>query len=452
MSRRVMMAALGSLPPRLNPARDRRESEDARLWKRVRTLETNLGYSNLTLDNLRFRPEHGATHIVSYTDDYGSHHGHGQHRKGRVPGPGLPAKLSQGPAQNRVFEENKKGVPSLPPLSYGEKLTPFTQPQQPFAQRTVALHGNRPLDRLPVPSNEGNGRENIQAGPAGSMTASVMVARGSSDSFCGDGGFLPSCPDASQRSPSGATAIDTGPEVDQSSHRSVQNKKVASFVSGVSSSSPISVTSATTTNTTSSTTFARVEAATELAKADDREERNFDFNEAGVSTRRTEFFTAAAADSTTSCYSCDNLSVGQQQYFHHDVERRAVNNEVEVGVAEKSRGNSKLQKLRVRVPVVAPPGQKLRSIRTGYCRSLVSPNNPLTSNTVVARVKKGLQSGCEKRPKVLLVGSGTFNPVHKLHIRRFYLARNFLETRKGVSQSEACGFVLSYQRIIIQMV
>ncbi|CAM9163597.1 unnamed protein product, partial [Laminaria digitata] len=27
---------------------------------------------------------------------------------------------------------------------------------------------------------------------------------------------------------------------------------------------------------------------------------------------------------------------------------------------------------------------------------------------------------------------GTFNPVHKLHIRRFYLARNFLEAHKGM--------------------
>lgn len=79
-----------------------------------------------------------------------------------------------------------------------------------------------------------------------------------------------------------------------------------------------------------------------------------------------------------------------------------------------------------------PSRQKLRVARSGSYRSLVSPKNPLISNTVVARVKEVLQNGEEKRPKVLMVGSGTFNPVHKLHIRRFYLARNFLEVHKGV--------------------
>lgn len=79
---------------------------------------------------------------------------------------------------------------------------------------------------------------------------------------------------------------------------------------------------------------------------------------------------------------------------------------------------------------------KLRALRSGSCRSLLSPKNPLTSNTVVARVKQDLQNGDEKRPKVLLVGSGTFNPVHKLHIRRFYLARHFLEARHGVRKPQ----------------
>lgn len=81
-----------------------------------------------------------------------------------------------------------------------------------------------------------------------------------------------------------------------------------------------------------------------------------------------------------------------------------------------------------------PSGKKLRTSRAGRCRSLVSPNNKVFSSTVVARVKLGLQNGDDKkRPKVLIVGSGTFNPIHKVHIRRFHLARNFLQVQKGVS-------------------
>ena len=82
-----------------------------------------------------------------------------------------------------------------------------------------------------------------------------------------------------------------------------------------------------------------------------------------------------------------------------------------------------------------PPGKKLRAVRAGRFRSLVSPNNKVFSSTVVARVQQGLQNGDdEERPKVLIVGSGTFNPIHKIHIRRFYLARNFLQVHKGVSR------------------
>lgn len=82
-----------------------------------------------------------------------------------------------------------------------------------------------------------------------------------------------------------------------------------------------------------------------------------------------------------------------------------------------------------------PSGKKLRTSRAGRCRSLISPNNKVFSSTVVARVKLGFQNGDdEKRPKVLIVGSGTFNPIHKVHIRRFHLARNFLQVQKGVSK------------------
>lgn len=448
MSRHGMVAALGPLPPHyLNRARDGREGEDARLWKRVRTLETNLGYSNLALDDLPFRPDVGTRQPLWHTDDCESHHGHSQRRKRRVPGLGLPAQsfTTKAPAQKRVSDENKKGVPSLSPLPFGGKSTPFAQPPQPFAQQTVDLHRHRPRDRLPAPSKEGDGRENIQAGPTGGVPATVVVARGSLACFGGDGGILPPCLliDASQRLSSGATAKGAEPEVNQSSPNSRHHSVLASFVpAAVSNANPSSVRSAS--YTLGSTIATRVEATTS-ATADDRQDGNFNFNDVDVSNRRKEFFTGSAVDSTTNCY-CpyDNTSVGQEQHFYHDGEgRETVNSKVVVRADEKARGIDNPRRLRVRVPAIVLPGQKLRTIRAGYCRSLVSPNNPLTSNTVVARVKQGLQSGCEKRPKVLLVGSGTFNPVHKLHIRRFYLARNFLETRKGVSV-----FLLPYQGII----
>lgn len=82
--------------------------------------------------------------------------------------------------------------------------------------------------------------------------------------------------------------------------------------------------------------------------------------------------------------------------------------------------------------------------RPGCCRPLLSPTNPLrTSTGVISLMKMNNAQGSkyEKNrlhrlhsvPKVMIVGSGTFNPVHMLHIRRFNLARDFLEGHKGVS-------------------
>lgn len=72
-------------------------------------------------------------------------------------------------------------------------------------------------------------------------------------------------------------------------------------------------------------------------------------------------------------------------------------------------------------------------------RPLLSPTNPLRTSIGVISLVNHAQ-GCENEkdrlrpvPKVMIVGSGTFNPVHKLHIRRFNLARDFLEDHKGVS-------------------
>jgi nicotinic acid mononucleotide adenylyltransferase len=44
------------------------------------------------------------------------------------------------------------------------------------------------------------------------------------------------------------------------------------------------------------------------------------------------------------------------------------------------------------------------------------------------------------RQKVILVGSGTYNPLHRLHLRMFYLARQFLE---GHSHFEVLGGIVS---------
>mmetsp|Transcript_35353 Transcript_35353/g.46677 ORF Transcript_35353/g.46677 Transcript_35353/m.46677 type:complete len:299 (-) Transcript_35353:233-1129(-) len=44
------------------------------------------------------------------------------------------------------------------------------------------------------------------------------------------------------------------------------------------------------------------------------------------------------------------------------------------------------------------------------------------------------------RPKLLIVGSGAYNPIHKLHLRMFYVARRFLEER---TEGEVVGGVVS---------
>ena len=45
-----------------------------------------------------------------------------------------------------------------------------------------------------------------------------------------------------------------------------------------------------------------------------------------------------------------------------------------------------------------------------------------------------------KRQKVIMVGSGIYNPLHRLHLRMFYLARQFLE---GHSHFEVLGGIVS---------
>jgi nicotinic acid mononucleotide adenylyltransferase len=45
-----------------------------------------------------------------------------------------------------------------------------------------------------------------------------------------------------------------------------------------------------------------------------------------------------------------------------------------------------------------------------------------------------------KREKVILVGSGCYNPLHRLHLRMFYLARSFLENH---SHFEVLGGIVS---------
>eukprot|EP00520_Triparma_pacifica_P009530 CAMPEP_0118667534 /NCGR_PEP_ID=MMETSP0785-20121206/19842_1 /TAXON_ID=91992 /ORGANISM="Bolidomonas pacifica, Strain CCMP 1866" /LENGTH=747 /DNA_ID=CAMNT_0006562003 /DNA_START=90 /DNA_END=2333 /DNA_ORIENTATION=+ len=54
-----------------------------------------------------------------------------------------------------------------------------------------------------------------------------------------------------------------------------------------------------------------------------------------------------------------------------------------------------------------------------------------------------------KREKVILVGSGCYNPLHRLHLRMFYLARSFLE---GHSHFEVLGGIVSlcHQTVVRQ--
>ena len=46
------------------------------------------------------------------------------------------------------------------------------------------------------------------------------------------------------------------------------------------------------------------------------------------------------------------------------------------------------------------------------------------------------------REKVILVGSGMYNPLHRLHLRMFYLARQFLEVREALLKRSRHSTVL----------
>lgn len=350
--------------PRLDPVELGCGSEDARLWKRVRTLESSLGYSNLAVEGFPNRQRaHGERNRQWQADDF---YPSTQHRKRRLPGVGLSSRV-QGSAPQRDLL-NSRSIPalSLPP----EELStpPWTQPA---SQRATAMgHGNLP--RLPGSPQEigrnralGRSQENSKTTTLG--TEEMIEGRRLMK--------VGQAPHSGVKSP-GERLLSPGRL--SKAHRPVN--------------CPVQ--------------------AQPLAGPDCGHNREAD-SETAVSTRPCDVLEAAdgvlgvALDAQAAREMPSNRDTMPQTAEPEEPLRSVVR--------------------------TLPPGKKLRTSRTGRCRSLVSPNNKVFSSTVV---KQGLQNGDdEKRPKVLIVGSGTFNPIHKVHIRRFHLARNFLQVQKGVSET-----------------
>lgn len=343
--------------PHLSPV----EPSPDRLWKRVRHIESNLGYSNLAFEGFpsRHNNAHGARNRQWQADifDPPSHH-----RKRRMPRVGVSSRV-QGSAPQRDLL-NSRSVPALSLPSEEQSTPPWTQP---ISQHDV---GRGSLPRLPEPPQEPEINRALEGpqenGLAGNFGGAETVGerrhsetiRSSLSTDIGPGGALLS--PGRQSDPNGEFPVKTqalagrdcadDDEVDLGGRVRTPPREVEEVAEGA------------------------------VGPA----------------------FNAKAGDAPSDLNITPKGGKGEQ--------RRSF------------------------VVRTLPSGKKLRAVRTGRCRSLVSPNNKVFSSTVVARVKQGLQNGDdEKRPKVLIVGSGTFNPIHKIHIRRFYLARNFLQVQKGVS-------------------
>jgi len=68
------------------------------------------------------------------------------------------------------------------------------------------------------------------------------------------------------------------------------------------------------------------------------------------------------------------------------------------------------------------------------------PFQTLIHKVLVKIATRLRELGPSTRQKVILVGSGVYNPLHRLHLRMFYLARQFLE---GHSSFEVLGGIVS---------
>lgn len=341
--------------PHCNPV----EPSPDRLWKRVRHIESNLGYSNLAFEGFPSRHNknaHGARNRQWQADifDAPSHH-----RKRRMPRVGVSSRV-QGSAPQRDLL-NSRSVPALSLPSEEHSTPPWTQP---ISQHDV---GRGSLPRLPEPPQQPETNRALEAAQDNSTTGNL---------------------DATE-----AVGDRRHSEARQSSLSTHKGPAVASSPGLQSNPNPVDFP-------------VQMQALAERGCADDHEVGSG--GRVRTSAREVEEVEEGAVGAANASDAPSDL----------DITPKVVEG----------------QQQRSFVVRTLPSGQKLRAVRAGRCRSLVSPNNKVFSSTVVARVKQGLQNGDdEKRPKVLIVGSGTFNPIHKIHIRRFYLARNFLQVQKGVS-------------------
>lgn len=371
--------------PHLNPVGGGHDDgEGTRLWKRVRRLETDLGYSNLALGVLPNRRMLGAMGAFWLTTD--NNDSPSRHRKRRLPGVYSSARLDVSAPQREPGSRGR--IPALEPPSEQQSM-PWTQP---VGQLSVAS-GNPP--RLMVPPKD------YIAGPADTKLQGKMISTRPLMKVYGDDKSPPYLDGVSCLPPSGTQKAELGGLAISGSPHPAQGSKTGG----------LSVAGLAHPHQNSGCPAVEFKAATAPYFGNDAAPKS------GPGAPQREL----SATKPTARSNAQDVPL--------NVETRAaqISRCVREGPGSLASRTTSVEN--------SPSRQKLRAVRGGSCRSLLSPQNPLISNTVVARVKQGLQNGGEKRPKVLLVGSGTFNPVHKLHIRRFYLARTFLEGDKGVSAS-----------------
>ncbi|CAM9918279.1 unnamed protein product [Ectocarpus sp. 12 AP-2014] len=354
-----------------------RGNDDARRWKRVRTLESSLGYSNLAFqgDRRKFSQDvHGAVNPKLPTDGFESAN---HHRKRRLPSVGRSPSV-QGSTPPRDFGVSRS-VPAL---------LPSEEQSTPSWEQPAAILGCGNLPQLPGTRQEEHSNRSLEGPQENSMvetTGNGVVHKPSIDSSLSWKEELIGQPSRGLLQHAERTVL--SPERSSKSHRS----RVFSPLQPSAPSGP-----------------------------ECGDNRDVDSNgDVGMTPCVMLEAAEGASRKSFSALSKDlprNRDILPDDFENRDSRRLVVKS--------------------------LPSGKKLRTVRAGRCRSLVSPNNPFTSNAVVARVKQGFKNGeDETRSKVLIVGSGTFNPVHKIHIRRFYLARNYLEMQKGASMRVVGGIV-----------
>lgn len=377
-----------TLLPRLGQARGTNDEMTTRQWKRVKRLENNLGFSNLVSELLPSgRNLERERHTLYCTDGEQTY---SQRRKRRLSALGT---------LNRIRGSTPQPIAAIPSPTNEEQSLRWTQP---VGQQHSILRGNLPRMGRPL------------------------------------------CEPASRVEP-----------IELSSNRAVDAHLSAQQLGdsrGKSSQEP-------TTGSTRPGDFACLQASGEWTPCQTFEiplsfprQKHESINTSAVGISLDAKFTIQV-DAPLKRHSCDE---GQSQTLGaggggggvppscRDVQtkQRLIgrnSNLEQVGCIEGDKSDITSTKegtrgsARPRVIVVQRASRlKLCTMWSGSSRSL-TPKNSLYSSTPVAQVNEDLQRGGEQRPKALLVSSGTFNPVHKLHIRRFHLAKDFLEAELGVS-------------------